>query len=333
MTETPFRSGFVCLTGLPSSGKSTLVNHLAGLHLAITSPKPQTTRDVIRVILDQPDSQIIFFDTPGLHQPKTKLGQYMKRKLTSALQDGDLIVLLTDAVASSEAKRGPAVPALEQDLLRQAAALGKPVILVLNKVDRIAKEQLLPLIALYAAYYDFAAIVPLSALTGDGVPVLLEEIRRRLAPGPRYYPEDSLTDQTERNLAAELIREQILQLTSEEIPHSVAVEIEAFEEIGLAEAESGPPETALDPAGDAGPKTAGERQRVLIKAALYCDKDSHKGILIGKNGAMLKRIGTQARLRIEQMTGCPCYLELFVKVREGWRDRQDILRSLGYTVH
>jgi GTPase len=315
MNEPTFHAGFVSLIGRPNSGKSTLLNQLAGVRLAITSPKAQTTRHVVRAIIDDENSQIIFLDTPGLHKPHNRLGEYMMAVAAAALSDGDIILLLVDAeqAVNAAAKTGPRVPQLELDILSKAAVRGKPVILLLNKVDLVVKEALLPLLAAYGGAFPFKALIPIAAKTGDGIPDLLDEIRRLLPDGPRYYPVDSLTDQTERSLSAELIREQILFLTSEEIPHGTAVEIEAFEEL----------------AGDE-PATAEERERVRITASIYCDKDSHKGILIGRQGAMLKRIGTAARVQIEEMLGCPCYLDLHVKVREDWRNRQGILRNLGF---
>jgi GTP-binding protein Era len=231
-----------------------------------------------------------------------------------ALADGDIILLLIDAEAAARSPRGAMVPDLEAAILDKARQMKKPVILVLNKVDRTAKESLLPLMAAYAAAFDFAALIPISALTGDGIGQLTETIRSLLPAGPRYFPAESLTDQTERELAGELVREQILLLTSEEIPHGTAVEIESFAE--------------YDKPGSEPP----ERDRVRISANIYCDKDSHKGILIGKNGSMLKKIGTAARLQIENMLDCPCYLELHVKVRDDWRNRIGVLRNLGYEI-
>ena len=287
MSETTFRSGFVSLIGRPNVGKSTLLNQLAGIRLAITSPKAQTTRQVVRAVLDDETSQIIFLDTPGLHKPRTRLGEFMMAQATTALSDGDIILLLIDAEAASKSKSGRSVPAIETEILQRATRKEKPVILVLNKVDRVVKENLLPLIAAYSAAYKFAALVPVSARTGDGISELVKIIRSLLPEGPRYYPVDSVTDQTERSLAAELIREQILLLTSEEIPHGTAVEVESFEEFAgdlpLEEAEGA------------------ERDFVRISAVIYCDKDTHKGILIGHRGSMLKRIGSGARAQIEQM--------------------------------
>ncbi len=305
MTNNAFKSGVISLAGLPNAGKSTLLNQLAGLELAITSPKPQTTRQLVRAIIDEPASQMVFLDTPGYHKGKTQLDRYMLSNITAALTDCDIVVLVTD---SAKAARSRQIPELERILLTRLKKLDKPVILLLNKIDQVRKDLLLPLIARYHAALDFAAIIPVSARTGEGLDVLLLEIKRLLQPGPRYFPLDTLTDQTEKGLAAELIREQVLLLTHEEIPHGVAVEIESFLERG-------------EP----------EREMVEIAAVIYCDRESHKGILIGRQGTMLKQIGSRARQKIEQMTGSPCYLELFVKVREGWRNRQDILYNLGLT--
>lgn len=318
MSETTFRSGFVSLIGRPNAGKSTLLNQLAGIRLAITSPKAQTTRQVVRAVLDDETSQMIFLDTPGLHKPKTRLGEYMMACAATALADGDIILLLVDAEAATGSRSGNRVPAIEAEIIEKASRQEKPVILVLNKVDKVRKESLLPLIAAYAAAYEFAALVPVSARTGDGVSQLTTIIRSLLPEGPRYFPVDSVTDQTERSLAGELVREQILLLTSEEIPHGTAVEVESFEEFAgdlpLAEAEGA------------------ERDFARISAVIYCDKDSHKGILIGRQGSMLKKIGSGARIQIEAMLGCPVYLELHVIVRDGWRNRHGILRNLGYEV-
>lgn len=299
----PFHSGFVSLVGRPNVGKSTLLNQLAGQRLAITSPKPQTTRSIIRAILDQPDAQIVFVDTPGLHQPKSKLGHYMTDSARLALAETDVVLLLIEAGFSAR------VLDLERKVLDQLKGSGKPVILVINKVDAHEKEALLPLIAAFSQAYEFSAIIPVSARTGDGLDVLVAEIKKLLPIGPRYFPEDSLTDQTERMIAAELIREQILLKTHEEIPHGTAVSIETFKE-----------ET----------DETGERLRVTIEATILCERDTHKGIIIGKKGSMLTAIGTDARKEIEAMLDCPCYLDLFVKVREDWRNRQSILNDLGY---
>jgi GTPase len=318
MSEQTFRSGFVSLIGRPNVGKSTLLNQLAGIRLAITSPKAQTTRQVVRAVLDDDNSQVIFLDTPGFHKPRTKLGEYMMASAATALSDGDIILLLIDAEAAAGSKTANSVPSIERDILQRATWQEKPVILVLNKVDKMTKEDLLPLIAAYSAAFNFAALIPVSAKTGDGVEALVKVIRSLLPEGPRYYPVDSVTDQTERMLCAELIREQILFLTSEEIPHGTAVDIESFDEY-----------VGDDPITD---ETADDRDFVRISAVIYCDKDTHKGILIGHQGSVLKKIGTNARVQIEQLLGCKSYLELHIIVREDWRNRRGILRNLGYEI-
>jgi GTPase len=315
LADPDFHSGFVSLIGRPNSGKSTLLNQLAGFRLAITSPRPQTTRQIIRAIVDDEHSQIIFLDTPGLHKPRNRLGEYMMTVATQALADGDIILLLVDAEKSTQLYDGHLVPEIEQEILERAARDGKPVILLLNKVDLVVKESLLPLMAAYNQACRLAALIPVSAKTGDGLDILIREVLKLLPPGPRYYPANTMTDQTERALAAELIREQILFFTSEEIPHGTAVEIESFEELAGNE-----------------PAAAEKRERVRITASIYCDKESHKGILIGHQGAMLKRIGSAARVHIEKMLDCPCYLDLHVKVREGWRNRVGVLRNLGFEI-
>lgn len=307
----PFRSGFVALTGRPNAGKSTLVNQMAKMDLAIVSYKPQTTRTAIRAIIDEPYGQMILTDTPGILKPKNRLGQYMADAINRTVMDADVVILLADAKEEDRRKgrQGP-----EQVMLERLRETNKPVILVLNKVDLIPKETLLPMIAHWSKIYPFEAIVPISAKSGDGIDVLKKEIFDRLPEGPRYFPEDTLTDQTERVLASELIREQILRQVHEEIPHGTAVIINSFEE-------------EFD-----GCKTCAEdseRTMVLIDATILCEKDSHKGILIGKGGSKLKSIGTSARLSIEKMLDCRCYLELSVKVREDWQNRPGILKDIG----
>jgi GTP-binding protein Era len=301
-----FRSGFATLIGRPNVGKSTLLNKISGSRLAITSPKPQTTRHIIRAIHDDAESQIIFTDTPGMHQPKTKLGEHMVSAAKQAIADTDVVLLLI------EAGFDPRVGLLEKKLLALASQYKKPVILVINKVDLSAKENILPLIMAFDKVFDFAAIIPISAKTGDGLSELIAEIRKLLPEGPRYFPEESYTDQTERMITAELIREQILFRIHEEIPHGTAVAIESFVENF-----------------DENDETV--RSHVSIEAAILCDRDSHKGIIIGKQGQTLKAIGSAARREIEEMLGCTCYLQLFVKVREDWRNRKGILNDLGYS--
>ena len=305
MENKQFRSGFVSLIGRPNVGKSTLLNQISGSRLAITSPKPQTTRQVIRAIYDDNESQIVFLDTPGIHQPKTKLGDYMVKSARQAMSETDLVLLLI------EAEFEPRVSLLEKKILEIAAHFKKKVILVINKVDIAEKENILPLMAEFNKTFPFAAMVPVSAKTGDGVNELIAEIKKLIPEGPRYFPEDSYTDQTERMLAAEMIREQILKLTHEEIPHGTAVAIESFEEFFDEEDNE-------------------KRKHVSINAAILCEKSTHKGIVIGKQGQKLKAIGSGARQEIEKMLDCSCYLQIFVKVREDWRNRKGILNDLGY---
>jgi len=304
-----FRSGFVAITGRPNAGKSTLINQLASMDLAITSPKPQTTRTTIRAVINKPNGQIILVDTPGLLRPQDKLGKVMADAIARTVDDADIVLLLVDAEAEQR-RRGRSAP--EMELLTRLKDKEKEIILVLNKVDLIAKELLLPLIARWSERYPFAAIIPVSARNGDGIQVLENELLTRLPVGPRYFPEDSITDQTERSLAAELIREQILRHTHQEIPHGTAVIINSFEE----EYE----EETVEP----------RRTFIHIDASILTEKDTHKGILIGKGGSMLKAIGTDARLQIEKMVGCKVYLELHIKVREDWQNRSGILRDIGY---
>lgn len=311
MTDIPssseiVRSGFVAILGRPNAGKSTLLNHLSDMHLAIVSPKPQTTRHAIRCIVDDDTSQIVFVDTPGLHKPESKLGEKMLDSAWKAMNDADAVLLMVDAE-----RPGPSV--LEKEVCSRCTGFGKVLFLAINKADKVPKPSLLPIIARYAALHPFEAIIPISARTGDGVEVLLDELRKTLPEGPRYFPRDTLTDQTERVLAAELIRESALRELKEEVPHGIGVLIERFEE-----------------QLDGQPAEEEERDRISIGAVLYCEKETHKGILIGKGGSMLKKIGTNARTRIEEMTGCPVYLELLVKVREDWRNRDGILADLGF---
>ncbi len=304
--EEGFKSGFIAIVGRPNSGKSTLLNRLSGEYLAITSHKAQTTRSNIRCILDTEEAQCIFIDTPGLHSPKNKLGAYMMEGASAAIKDSDVLLLLLDA-----SKRY--LMPKELDLAKEVAATGTPVILAINKIDQVEKSTLLPLIDRLSKELDFQAIVPISALKGDGSDLLLEEIIKCLPEGPRFYAKEDYTDQTERQLAAELIREKILRFTNQEIPHGTGVIITSFEE------------DFVDESSD-----EYDRSLVKIKADILCERESHKIILIGKNGSMLKRIGSSARISIEEMLGCKVYLELFVKVRPDWRNRPGILGDLGY---
>ena len=292
----PFHSGFAAIVGRPNVGKSTLLNKLVGQKVAITSDKPQTTRHAIHGVVAAEDAQIVFVDTPGIHKPHHKLGEAIVKAACDVLGDVDLRVFVVDATVP--AGKGDAFIA---ELLKQS---DKPVLLVLNKVDRV-RQVPERIFASYRALGEFVGVVPLSARTGRNTKSLVEHIVARLPEGPRYYEEDVPTDQTLRVLAGELIREQILRQTSDEIPHSVAVNVETFDEAAT------PPR---------------------IAATIYVERDSQKGIVIGDGGARLKEIGRQARAQIERQLGGQIYLELWVKVLKNWRREKDKLKRLGFVV-
>lgn len=299
-------SGFVAIIGRPNVGKSTLLNQISGMKLAIVSSKPQTTRKNIRSVVNGDNSQIVFVDTPGIHRPKSQLAEYMVDVAFRAAKDADLILMLADAT-----KGNPSF--VEREACLKAKESGQKVILVINKSDAVDKEALLPIIQKFYSLFAFEAIIPVSARTGDGVEELLKEIIVRLPSGPRFFPVEEITDQSERVLAAELIREQILHYTNEEIPHGTAVEIELFDE-RLRE----------------GGEDEYDRDLIRITASIICEKTSHRVILLGKNGQMIKRIGTKARENIEKMCGCKVFLDLHIKVRADWKNRPVFLNDLGY---
>ncbi len=297
----PFHSGFVCILGRPNAGKSTLLNALAGQKLAIVSPKPQTTRNRIQGIINVPSSkgklgaQAILIDTPGVHKPDSALGRKMMVEVREALDACDLILLIADVTEKSSTG--------DRFVLDLAKAAGTPVFLLLNKIDRIEKGKLLPLIEQWRQLYDFKEVIPISALKRNGLDLLLRDLMRVLPAGPRYFPDDQVTDQPMRFMAGEVIREQILSATRQEVPYFTTVIVERFEE--------------------------GEKL-TRIAAAIYCERDSQKGILLGKGGIMLKKIGTGARLQIEKMVGTRVFLELFVKVRPGWRNSREFVEELDW---
>jgi GTPase len=296
-----FHSGFACILGRPNAGKSTLLNALVGEKLAIISPKPQTTRNRIQGIIHvrgrkgQPAAQVILIDTPGVHKPDSSLGRKMMVEVREALEGCDIILLIADV----EGKTG----LQDQFVLELAKESGTPMFLLLNKIDRIDKRNLLPLMEQWRKLHDFREIIPISARKREGLDVVLEKLVYSLPAGPKYFPEDQITDQPARFMAAEIIREQVLMSTKEEVPYSVTVRIERFEE--------------------------GEKL-TRIAAAIYCERDGQKGILIGKGGQMLKKIGSQARGEIEKMLGTRVFLELFVKVRPNWRNSREFVEELDW---
>jgi GTP-binding protein Era len=298
----PFRSGFVCILGRPNAGKSTLLNALVGEKLAIISPKPQTTRNRIQGIVHIPKrkgrdgGQIVLIDTPGVHKPDSSLGRKMMVEVREALEGCDLVLVIMDASRKLEQRDQFAL-----DLLRQS---GTPAFLILNKIDLVRpKDRLLPLIEEYRKLHAFKEVIPISALKRDGLDVLLQKVISALPAGPAYFPEDQITDQPARFMAAEIIREQVLLATEEEIPYATTVLVDGYEE---------------------GAKLT------RISATIYCEREGQKGILVGKRGQMLKKIGTGARMRIERMLGTKLFLELYVKVQPGWRDSRGFIEELDW---
>ena len=286
----------IAICGRPNVGKSTLANTLAGEKIAIVSDKPQTTRNRITAICQRGETQFVFLDTPGFHKPRTRPGDYMVEVVRRSVADVDAAVLVVEPVASP----GPQ----ERELIRSFRSGQIPAVLAINKIDTVEPERLLSVIAAYAGEYDFAAVVPVSALTGDGVEELLEELGRFAVASPALFEEGSTTDQPEKQVCAELIREKLLQCLDREVPHGTAVEITRF-----SERDSG----VID-----------------LEATIYCEKASHKGIIIGKNGAMLKKIGEAARKDIEAFMGAKVFLQTWVKVKENWRDSRSQLRNFGF---
>lgn len=291
-----FKSGFISIVGRPNVGKSTLLNQIIGQKIAIISDKPQTTRNNILGVLTRDDMQIVFVDTPGIHRPFTKLGETMMKSADSAMRDADAVLFLV------EPEREPGKTELK--ILEDLKQTGIPVILVVNKVDKVKKEMLLPLIAAYGELFSFAAVYLISAKQNDGVDALLEKLSDYLQEGPMYFPEEAVTDQPERQIVAELVREKLLYLLEQEVPHGIAIEVFSMKE-----------KPAL----------------VDIEVNIYCEKQSHKGMVIGKKGSVLKEAGTLARADIEEMLGKKVLLKLWVKVKDDWRNREGALRNFGYT--
>ena len=294
-----YKSGFVTLIGRPNVGKSTLMNHLIGQKIAITSNKPQTTRNRIQTVYTSKEGQIVFVDTPGIHKAKNKLGDYMVRVAERTMSEVDVILWLVEPTAY--------IGAGERHIIEQLKRVRTPVILVINKTDTVKKPEILNFIDVYRKEMDFAEIVPVSALKGDNTDVLISCIMKYLPYGPAFYDEDTVTDQPERQIVAELIREKALRCLEDEIPHGIAVSIESIKYRRSIK------ELIAD-----------------IEATIVCERESHKGIVIGKQGAMLKKIGSKARPEIEDMLECRVNLQLWVKVKKDWRDSDFLMKNFGY---
>ena len=290
-----FKSGFVSIIGRPNVGKSTLLNRLIGQKIAIISSKPQTTRKNVLGILSEEDLQIVFTDTPGLHVPATKLGEFMVKSATDAMHDADCVLFLIEPRDS--------IGKTEEKIMDDLRGKDIPVILVINKIDAVKKEVLFSVIQKYTESFDFEAVIPISARHRDGLDILKEEIRKHMMEGPMFYPEDMVTDQPERQITAELIREKLLRCLDKEIPHGIAIEIFSMKD---------------------------KKNIVEIEANIYCEKASHKSIIIGKGGEMLKEVGTQARADIEKMLEKKVLLKLWVKVKDGWRNNNYLIKNFGF---
>ena len=293
-----FKSGFVSIVGRPNVGKSTLMNNVVGEKIAIMSDKPQTTRNTIQAVYTDEEAQVVFLDTPGIHKPKNKLGEFMVKSATDAFKNVDLVLFVVD----ESKKIGPGDRKIIDDLKN----IKTPVVLVLNKIDQLNEEELFDLMKMYNAEGVFEQIVPISALKGRNINELLKVIKSHLEEGPQYFPDYMITDQPERVLVSELIREKVLHYIHDEVPHGVAVEIERM-------------------------KSRKDKEIVDISAVIYCERDSHKGIIIGKNGRKLKGIGKSAREDMELLLGSKINLQLWVKVKENWRNLQNYVSNFGYT--
>lgn len=291
-----YKSGFVTLIGRPNVGKSTLMNHLIGQKIAITSNKPQTTRNRIQTVLTTEEGQIVFVDTPGIHKAKNKLGEYMVNVAERTLNEVDVVLWLVEPSTF--------IGAGEKHIAEQLKKVKTPVVLVINKVDMVKKDEVFTFIEAYRQIHDFAAIVPVSARTGMNTDELVKVILKYLPYGPQFYDEDTVTDQPERQIVAEIIREKALHCLNDEIPHGIAVAIDRMK---------------------------GRKNMMDIDATIICERDSHKGIIIGKQGAMLKKIGSTARFEIERLLDCKVNLQLWVKVKKDWRDSDFLIRNFGYT--
>ena len=290
-----FKSGFVTIIGRPNAGKSTLMNALLGEKIAITSDKPQTTRNKVTGILNEPGVQVVFLDTPGIHRPKGLLNEYMVKAAKEACKEVDLIIFIVEA----NSKPGP----MEEEIVELLKGLKTKTFLVINKIDLVEKPKILSVIEKYAGMYGFDEVIPVSSLNGENLDDLKATIIKNIPAGPQYFPEDELSDQPERFIVAEIIREKIFRMTKDEVPYSTAVLVEDMKDKG---------------------------DIVYTRADIYVEKDSHKGIIIGAKGQMLKSIGQAARKDIEALLGTKVFLELFVKVKKDWRERPGVLKEMGY---
>lgn len=295
--HTKTKCGMISIVGRPNVGKSTLANVLTGDKIAIVSSKPQTTRNRIRAIVNRGDTQIILVDTPGFHKAKTKLDDYMTKIVTESVADTDAVLLMIEPVAEPGEQ--------ETELIARIKASKCPAVLVINKIDTVPKEQLLAVIAAYSQLLDFDAVLPISAKNGRGLDELLTQLEKYAAPGPKLFPDDMTTDQPDRQVCAEIVREKLLYCLDKEIPHGTAVVVTKFSE-------------------------REDTEIIDLDVTIYCEKDSHKGIIIGKNGAMLKRIGELSRKDIERFMGTRVYLRTWVKVKDNWRDNDALIRNFGY---
>ncbi len=289
------KTGFIAIVGRPNVGKSTLLNSILGEKVAIVSSKPQTTRNRITGIFTRGEEQFVFLDTPGMHNPKNSLGEFMVKEADSSMKEADAVVLVVDT--------GKEISAVEENVIAYLKKSGIPSVLALNKIDQYDRGEIAEAISKYAAAHDFSAFVPISARSGKNVPELLDECAKFLGESPWFFPEDMITDQPERQVAAELIREKILRTLNKEVPHGTAVVIEEFRDEGSL---------------------------ISIRAEIFCEKASHKGIIVGKGGASLKLIGSYARADLEKMFGTKVYLDLWVKVKENWRESARTVGNFGY---
>ena len=291
------KTAMITICGRPNVGKSTLTNALVGEKIAIVSNKPQTTRNRISAVVNRGETQFVLMHTPGFHKPRTRLGDYMVKVVRESVADVDAVVLVVEPIASL----GPQ----EEALIERIRQSGAPAVLCINKIDTVEKEALLAVIAAYRAAHEFEAIIPISARTGDGLDALMDELKKFAEPGPQLFPDDMISDMPEKQICAELVREKLLLCLDKEIPHGTAVEVTKF--------------------------TERENGIIDMDVTIYCEKDSHKGIIIGKKGAMLKKIGEMARTDIEAFMGTKVFLQTWVKVKENWRDSNAQLRNFGFT--